>query len=85
MTEKCGKLAAALAAASVDVGYVQKGSRNTYGKYNYASDADVLHKVQPALAAHGLSICMESTELLEGLRDRTVSYTHLTLPTTPYV
>lgn len=54
MTES--KLAAAVCAVMTEVGYVQKGSVNTHHRYRYASDADLLVKLQPAMASHGLCI-----------------------------
>ena len=47
-------LASAVCAVMKDVRHVTKTGRNDHHKYNYASDADLLIALQPAMAVHGL-------------------------------
>lgn len=49
-------LAAAICAVMKDVGYVQKTGNNTHHRYRYASDADLLRALQPAMASAGLAM-----------------------------
>jgi hypothetical protein len=51
-----GQLADAVCKVMAAVGYVQKTGRNDFDRYAYASDADLLKALQPAMAEHGL--CM---------------------------
>lgn len=54
MTTEHKTLAAAVCAVMSEVGHVQKTGRNDHHKYSYASDADLLRALQPAMAKHGL-------------------------------
>jgi len=56
VSETLGKLAGAVCAVMVDVGYVQQTGKNLQQNYKYASDEDLLKAVQPAMAAHGLAL-----------------------------
>ena len=47
-------LSQAVCAVMASVGSVAKGSTNTFHKYSYASDADLLFAIQPEMATHGL-------------------------------
>ena len=49
-------LASAICAVMQSVGYVQKTGNNTHHRYRYASDADLLRALQPAMAEHGLAM-----------------------------
>jgi len=49
-----GKLAAAVCAVMSEVGHVQKTGHNSFSRYSYASDADLLRALQPSMAKHGL-------------------------------
>lgn len=60
-----GALALAVCAVMADVPNVQETGQNTFHKYKYASDEDLLRALQPAMAAHGLALmpvgCTTST------------------------
>ena len=51
-----GELAKAVCAVMQAVTGVQKTGHNTFGKYKYASDADLLRALQPAMSEHGLAM-----------------------------
>lgn len=65
-------LAAALCAVMGEVPYVQKTGRNEFHRYKYASDADLLAALQPAMAKHGVAWLLERVEPVyaEGPQDR---------------
>ena len=54
-------LAEAICQVMADAGYVQKTGKNSFHGYNYASDADLLRVLQPAMAKAGL--CMMATNI----------------------
>jgi len=54
--DKQGALAAAIAAATGEVGAVAKTGRNTHDRYTYSSDEDFARAVQPVMARHGLAL-----------------------------
>ena len=54
MSPAIGKLAEAVSAVIGEVGTVEKSGKNTFHRYDYASDADLLRALQPLLATHGL-------------------------------
>ena len=54
--EQLGALAAAVARVMSSTTAVQKTGRNKHGGYSYASDADLLYALRPAMAAEGLSL-----------------------------
>jgi len=61
-TDPMGALAEAVCAVMAEVGHVQKTGKNEYGRgYTYASDADLLRALQPAMAKHGLAIMPTGT------------------------
>lgn len=62
-----GALYAAVAATMADVPYVLKTGDNTFHRYMYASDADLLDKLQPAMAKHGL--CIMPTSVVVGFTE----------------
>ena len=51
-----GQLTAAICCVMADVRYVLQTGRNDFHRYSYASDADLLRELQPAMARHGLSM-----------------------------
>ena len=51
-----GALAAAVCAVMQESGAVQKTGHNAHGRYSYASDADLLYALRPAMARHGLML-----------------------------
>lgn len=55
-------LAAAVCAVMADVQYVQKGGRNDHHRYTYVSDADLLMRLQPSMAKHGLCLMPSNIE-----------------------
>lgn len=55
-TDKLGALAAAIAAATGEIGAVAKTGRNTHDRYTYSSDEDFARAVQPVMARHGLAL-----------------------------
>jgi len=57
------KIATALHNVMAKVGYVQKGSENSFHGYKYASEADLLEKIRPALIEEGL-ILIPSVEMV---------------------
>ncbi len=54
MTTEHKTLAGAVCAVMSEVGHVQKTGSNDHHGYKYASDADLLSALQPAMAKHGL-------------------------------
>jgi hypothetical protein len=50
------KIATALHAVMSKVDYVQKQSKNDHHGYKYASEADILEKLRPAMVEHGLML-----------------------------
>ena len=50
------KIAAALHSVMSKVGYVQKQSKNDHHGYKYASEADLLEKLRPAMVENGLML-----------------------------
>lgn len=55
-------LLTALQAVMKAAGYVQKGGRNEFHKYNYAGEADLLSVLRPAMVEHGLMLIGPSVE-----------------------
>jgi len=53
-----GELAAAIAAVMGSFRGVEKSGVNTFHRYKYASDADLLWTLKPALAANGLAVIL---------------------------
>lgn len=51
-----GELTKAICKVMKEVRYVQKTGNNQHHKYRYVSDADLLNKLQPAMAEAGLSM-----------------------------
>ncbi len=49
-------LTAAICAVMTSVRNVEKGGRNSFHGYDYASEADFLRAIQPAMAANGLAM-----------------------------
>jgi hypothetical protein len=60
-----GDLAAAVANVMADVPYVLQTGRNDHQRYSYASDADLIGALQPAMARHGLALMVTGVEVLE--------------------
>lgn len=58
------KIAAALHAVMQDVPYVQRTGVNAFHRYRYASEADLLEKLRPALIRHGLILIPSTREVL---------------------
>jgi len=61
--EMSAKIATALHNVMAKVGYVQKGSENKFHGYKYASEADLLERLRPALIEEGL-ILIPSVEMV---------------------
>ncbi len=57
-----GEITKAICAVMADVPYVQKTGRNDFHRFDYASEADLLHALQPAMAKHGLSLAPTTIE-----------------------
>jgi hypothetical protein len=53
----------AIAAVMSEVGSVKKEGTNEFHRYKYATAADVLHKLQPLMAKHGLTIIQHQRSL----------------------
>lgn len=74
-----GLIIRALHAVMSEVGYVQKTGENDFHKYTYASEADVLAALRPALVKNGLilipSVAQVATIDQWGNTTVTVSYT----------
>ncbi len=51
-----GELAKAVCAVMAEVRNVEKTGYNSFGKYKYASDADLLRALQPAMSKNGLAL-----------------------------
>lgn len=49
-------LTAAVCAVMLEVGIVEKGGRNDFHKYSYASEFDLCKALQPSMARHGLCL-----------------------------
>ena len=63
------EIAEAVIAVMGKVTFVAKASENTFQRYNYASDGDILKQVQPAMAAAGLFVIQDELarhEVAEG-------------------
>jgi hypothetical protein len=56
------KIASAIHAVMQDVPYVQKTGKNEFHRYRYASEADLLDKLRPALIKHGLILIPSAQE-----------------------
>lgn len=56
MSTSTGEIAKALCAIMADVRYIRQSGENTFHRYKYASDADLLLALQPAMARHGIAI-----------------------------
>ncbi len=57
-----GELAKAICEVMAQVSYVPETGRNTFHKYQYASDADLLGALQPVMAAAGLAMVPHKVE-----------------------
>jgi len=64
MTTETDKIAAAIAKATGEIGYIQKTGKNQHHRYTYASDEDLTRAIAPVLAANGLALApvVESIE-----------------------
>lgn len=62
------KIATALHAVMSKVGYVQKQGENKFHGYRYASEADLLDKLRPAMIEEGLML-IPSIESVSGIDD----------------
>lgn len=58
------KIASAIHAVMQDVPYVQKTGKNEFHRYRYASEADLLDKLRPALIKHGLILIPSIRDVL---------------------
>lgn len=67
MTSVLNPCALKLSEVMAECGYVQKGSKNEFHGYRYASAEDVFTKIRPALAARGIAI--NTSASLERLSD----------------
>ena len=76
MIEYPAKIAAALHEVMSAVGYVQKTGVNDFHKYNYASEADLLEALRPAMLKAGLMILPSGVERSE---IDTFGNTHVTM------
>ena len=56
MTTETDKIAAAIAKATGEIGYIQKTGKNAHHRYTYASDEDLTRAIAPVLAANGLAL-----------------------------
>jgi hypothetical protein len=56
MSGDLAPLFTALNLAMAESGYVQKTGRNEYHQYSYASEADLMESLRPALVKHGLML-----------------------------
>lgn len=65
MSEFPTKIAAALHEVMCAVGYVQKTGVNDFHRYNYASEADLLEALRPAMLKAGLMILPSGVERSE--------------------
>lgn len=54
--EQLGALATAVCAVMSEVTAVKKTGHNQHGRYSYASDADLMYALQPAMSKHGLAL-----------------------------
>lgn len=68
MSEHTSKVLAAVSAVMGEVGSVKKDGTNEFHRYKYATAADVMHKLQPLMAKHGLTI-LQHQRSLEFLQD----------------
>lgn len=59
--------------------HAPKGSRNTFGKYNYRSAEDILEAVKPLLLKHGLALFITDT-ILEDYLQATVRIVNVDNP-----
>lgn len=59
---------AALSAVMSEVGSVKKDGKNDFHNYKYATAADVMHKLQPLMAKHGLTI-LQHQRSMEFIQD----------------
>lgn len=57
------ELAKAICAVMAAVRYVPETGKNQFHRYSYASDEDLLTVLQPAMAANGLALVPQRTEL----------------------
>lgn len=65
-----GDLAAAVCAVMAEVGYIQKTGENQRDRYKYASDADLLRAIQPAMAKAGLCLLPVAVEWTRATHER---------------
>ena len=56
MNTETDKIAAAIAKATGEIGYIQKTGKNQHHRYTYASDEDLTRAIAPVLAANGLAL-----------------------------
>lgn len=58
-----GELAKALAKVMGNVGRVPKNGYNSYSKYHYATESDVLDHIRPLLSGEGVAVFFNCTEV----------------------
>lgn len=76
MPENIDAIVGAIAAVTGEVGSVEKRGNNEFHRYKYATASDILHKLQPVLAKHGLVIFQNerSRDFIEGGAVLVVTY-----------
>lgn len=70
------EIAEAVIAVMEKVTFVAKASENTFQRYNYASDGDILKQVQPAMAAAGLFVIQDELVRHEVAEGRILAVTY---------
>jgi len=63
-SSELGQLAAAVAAVMASYRGVEKSGVNSFHRYKYASDADLLWTLKPAMAANGLAFVLVNWEIV---------------------
>lgn len=61
MTDTSNAVLTAISDITGKIGSIEKRGKNSFHNYNYATAADILHKLQPMLAEHGLIIMPTQT------------------------
>lgn len=69
-------IAEAVISVMAKVTFVAKSSENTFQKYNYASDGDILKQVQPAMAEAGLFLIQDEIARHEVADGRILAVTY---------
>lgn len=74
--ETVSKIATAISAVMAEVGHVAKGGTNEFHRYKYATMENVLQKVTPLMAKHGLAVIQteKSRSWFDGERVIAVTY-----------